>query len=31
MSYPILELNGSQTNSYTLNKTGALQNAYMPL
>ena len=31
MSYPILELEGSQTNSYTLNKTGALQNAYMPL
>lgn len=31
MSYPILELKGSQTNSYTLNKTGALQNAYMPL
>lgn len=31
MTYPILKLNGSQTNSYTLNKTGALQNAYMPL
>ncbi len=31
MSYPILTLNGSQTNSYTLNKTGDLQNAYMPL
>ena len=31
MNYPILTLDRSQTNSYTLNKTGALQNAYMPL